>query len=113
MNDKGRTSEEALIEARRAKANKVREKGQNPFANDADETARVMIAPLRHRFDGARSVGGDGKESYDAEQVEQLAQGAEVVVFGRMMARRGFGKVSFLRLRDDSGEIQVFAKQDE
>jgi lysyl-tRNA synthetase class 2 len=29
------------------------------------------------------------------------------------MARRGFGKATFLRLRDSSGEIQLFAKQDE
>ncbi len=28
------------------------------------------------------------------------------------MARRGFGKASFLRLRDGSGEIQLFAKKD-
>src|SRR5690606_13704400 len=34
------------------------------------------------------------------------------VVFGRMTARRGFGKASFLRLRDGSGELQLFAKMD-
>ena len=31
---------------------------------------------------------------------------------GRLVARRGFGKASFLRLRDMSDELQLFAKQD-
>ncbi len=113
MNDKAHTSEEALIAARRAKAENVRARGENPFANDANEDERVLIAPLRARFDAARQTTEDGKEAYDPAKVEELAKAEEVVIFGRLMARRGFGKASFLRLRDDSGEIQVFAKQDE
>ena len=33
-------------------------------------------------------------------------------MFGRVVARRGFGKASFLRLRDGTAELQLFAKQD-
>src|SRR5690606_8349667 len=44
---------------------------------------------------------------------EALCGGTSVHVFGRMMARRGFGKVAFLKLRDGTGEIQLFAKADE
>lgn len=36
----------------------------------------------------------------------------EVIVAGRMMTRRGHGKVSFLDLQDSKGRIQVFAKFD-
>ncbi len=112
MNEKAHTSEEALIEARRLKAANVRARGENPFANDADTEARTMIAALRRKFDTAKVV-HPGKDVYEPAAVEELAQGREVVVFGRMMARRGFGKASFLALRDDSGEIQIFAKKDE
>ena len=49
---------------------------------------------------------------YDPAQVEALGQGKSYHLLGRLVARRGFGKASFLRLRDVSGEIQLFAKQD-
>lgn len=36
----------------------------------------------------------------------------EVIVAGRMMTRRGHGKVSFLDLQDSKGRVQIFAKFD-
>jgi lysyl-tRNA synthetase class 2 len=52
------------------------------------------------------------EQRYSTELVQSISQGESVHVLGRLMARRGFGKASFLRVRDGSGEIQVFAKQD-
>lgn len=100
--------EEALIATRREKADKVRERGENPFANDVIQEGRSFIGELRARFSSAAKDDG----TYDPEQVESLANGESFRVFGRLMARRGFGKASFLRLRDGSGEIQLFAKKD-
>ena len=37
-------------------------------------------------------------------------QGQEVVVAGRIVAIRSFGKLVFLKLRDKSGEVQIFMK---
>lgn len=112
-NDKPQAStEESLIQARRQKATAVRERGENPFANDAQSAQRVFLRDLRRRFSAAEFV-EDGVTKYDAAKVEQLSEGKEQLVFGRILARRGFGKVSFLKLRDDGGEIQLFAKQDE
>jgi lysyl-tRNA synthetase class 2 len=57
-----------------------------------------------------------GSRKYDAAKVEALAQqqgNPQRSVVGRLLARRGFGKASFLKLRDQSGELQLFAKQDE
>jgi lysyl-tRNA synthetase class 2 len=104
-------SEEALVEARRAKAEHLRGRGKNPFANDADPSDRTTLADLRGAFTDARS-GGETEERYDAERVGALAGNRTYHVFGRIVARRGFGKASFLRLRDGTGEIQLFAKQD-
>lgn len=113
MQDKLHKSEDALIAARRQKAEQVRARGENPFANDTLADERVMIAELRRRFARARVASDEAEARYDADQLAALGGEQAVVVFGRMMARRGFGKASFLRLRDDSGEIQIFAKKDE
>ncbi|HEY5958138.1 MAG TPA: amino acid--tRNA ligase-related protein [Polyangiaceae bacterium] len=104
-------AEESLVKARRDKADKVRAAGETPFANQTEETRRVAIQALRGQFDAAR-VTGEPEDRYSPEQVAVLARGEVRHVVGRLVARRGFGKASFLRLRDDSGEIQLFAKLD-
>jgi lysyl-tRNA synthetase class 2 len=104
------SSEEALIQQRREKAARLREAGQNPFANDVRLEKRSTVHELRTRFAPALI---DAKElRYDPEKVEALGQQESYLVFGRIVLRRGFGKASFIRLRDGSGELQLFAKQD-
>jgi len=98
------------MQQRREKAARLREQGQNPFANDVRLDKRSTVQQLRVKFEPALL---DPKElRYDPEKVEALAQQEAFVVFGRIVLRRGFGKASFIRLRDGSGELQLFAKQD-
>ena len=107
-------SEESLLEARRRKAEAVRARGENPFANDVDATSRVLVSALRGLAQAG--LGGDGADKadrYDAGKVEALVQGREFHVAGRLINRRGFGKMVFLRLRDESGEIQLFLKEED
>ncbi len=104
------SSEEALIQQRRDKAARLREQGQDPFANDTDVDERSTVHELRLKF--ASALVDDKELRYDAAKVDALGQQESLLVFGRVMLRRGFGKASFLRLRDGSGEIQLFAKQD-
>ena len=47
------------------------------------------------------------KENFDA------MEGQAVQVAGRLMSKRGMGKVSFCDLQDRSGRIQLYARQDE
>ncbi|HYJ10565.1 MAG TPA: amino acid--tRNA ligase-related protein, partial [Polyangiaceae bacterium] len=104
------SSEEALIQQRREKAARLREQGQNPFANDVKLEKRSTIHELRTQFAAALL---DAKElRYDPAKVEALGNQESYLVFGRIVLRRGFGKASFIRLRDSSGELQLFAKQD-
>lgn len=105
------SAEESLVKARRDKATKIRAAGENPFANDVDLLQRTRIASIRTEFDAAR-IEGETEDRYDPERVVALAEGRVLHVVGRLMARRGFGKASFLRIRDDSAEIQLFAKLD-
>ncbi|MBN1606355.1 MAG: lysine--tRNA ligase [Polyangiaceae bacterium] len=105
------SGEEALIASRRAKAARIRERGDQPFANDIDTGDRTLVSEIRRVF--AEALLEPPQElRYDAERVSSLAGATTYHVAGRLMARRGFGKASFLVLRDASGEMQLFAKKD-
>ncbi|HVW28254.1 MAG TPA: lysine--tRNA ligase [Polyangiaceae bacterium] len=103
--------EEALFAARREKAGAVRARGENPFANDVGTADRVLVHALRERLAPALL---EPKEElrYDPEAVARLVGDGQAHLFGRLLARRGFGKAVFLNLRDFTGEIQIFAKKD-
>jgi lysyl-tRNA synthetase, class II len=115
------TAEDALLAARRAKAEAVRARGQNPFANDLSGPP-VPLQELRTYFDGAGARNPDGK--YDAAKVSAavaayaatpsaerapLLEGGSVGVAGRILFLRDLGQVRFLRLRDRTGEMQLLA----
>jgi lysyl-tRNA synthetase class 2 len=103
--------EEGLIAARRTKADAVRARGENPFPNDLRPGERSLSHELRIRFQDAL-LEPRSELRYDPAAVERIAGDSRVLVRGRLMARRGFGKASFLELRDRSGTIQLFAKKD-
>src|SRR4051794_1568257 len=83
--------EEGIFAARRAKADALRARGENPFANDVDATDRALVQELRRRFEPAL-VGSPSELRYDAEAAGRIAGDAPVHLFGRITARRGFGK---------------------
>jgi len=88
--------ENHLIAERRAKLERLRERGQ-AFPNDfrRDSTADEL-----HVAYGDRAA-----EWFDAHTVR-------VAVAGRMMFKRVMGKASFAKLKDRSGLIQLFLQQD-
>ncbi len=80
---------------------------------------------LRIRREKLQKLQGNGRDPYRITtfEVKQKAQeildkfeegyeGKQVSVAGRIMSRRGMGKVSFMDLRDISGRIQIYAKID-
>jgi lysyl-tRNA synthetase class 2 len=107
----GAGAEDAIIHSRRQKAERVRGRGENPFANDVSTENRIRVADLRAQAKDAL-VGAESEQRYDIEKVQARFGDRVLVVVGRLIARRGFGKVVFLRVRDGSGEIQLFLKQD-
>jgi len=94
-------SEQQLVEARRGKAQRLRDRGENPFANDVSgrEPPLAALADVRARFDSAR--GDDGR--YAQDKVEP----APFRVAGRILFSRSFGGMTFVRIRDRSGEMQL------
>ena len=81
-----------ILKVRREKLAALRAEGRDPFK----ET----------RFD-VTHYAQDIKDNFDA------LEGSEVRVAGRLMSKRGMGKVSFCDLQDKSGRIQLYARKDE
>jgi lysyl-tRNA synthetase, class II len=85
-----------LLAERRAKLERLREEGTDPFPHSFPD--RSEIAAVREAHEGLEA----GSETNDRYRIA-----------GRLIARRGHGKASFLDLRDGTGQIQVQARVDE
>jgi len=99
-------SEESLIAARRAKAERTRARGESAFANDVlprlgGRTLDVVDA--RALGEPARDAAG----RYDEAKVREAGAEALLHVRGRIVALRSTGGLAFVRLRDRTGEIQL------
>jgi lysyl-tRNA synthetase class 2 len=90
-----------LIDVRKQKAAGVRARGENPFANDV--AAVTDLATVRAAFAEVRDEAG----RYDAARVEPKA----FRVAGRILFLRDMGGVTFVRLRDRTGELQLYCDQ--
>jgi lysyl-tRNA synthetase, class II len=90
-----RPSEGTLLAERRAKLERLREAGFDPFPHTF--AGRTEIAAVRAENDGLEA-GEETDRSYR--------------VAGRIMGRRGMGKAAFIDLRDGSGQIQLQSRLD-
>jgi lysyl-tRNA synthetase, class II len=98
----GHSSEEALIAARKHKAERVRARGENPFANALWDAGPLCdLAAVRQRFASRRDAAG----RYAEVEREPFH------VAGRVLFLRQFGGMSFVRLRDRTGELQLVCDQ--
>lgn len=80
-----------LLKVRREKLTELQESGRNPFEITKFE-----------RTNTSQQI----KDNY-AE-----LEGKEVSVAGRIMSKRGMGKVGFCHIQDKDGQIQLFVKKD-
>ena len=81
-----------LTKVRRDKLRELQESGNDPF----------QITKYEVNNDSANI-----KANFDA------LEGSQVSIAGRLMSKRGMGKVSFCDLQDKSGRIQLYARRDE
>jgi lysyl-tRNA synthetase class 2 len=106
----GSSAEQALIDVRRAKAARLRERKENPFANDVvprSGATTLDVADLRTRAVAAQDAAG----KYAEEKVKEATKGESFHIRGRVIAFRSTGGLSFLRLRDRTGEIQLLVSE--
>ena len=99
--------ERELIAERERKAAELRQAGRNPYANDW--SPRHTAAEVHAWFE----AGNTTPDPTDAGAVgAAAAAGSRFAVAGRIVAHRSFGKATFVKLRDRTGEIQVWVRQD-
>ncbi len=81
-----------LLQIRRDKLKELQDSGNDPFTITRYVTDNDS-ANIKDNFDSL--------------------EGKEVSIAGRLMSKRGMGKVSFCDLQDKSGRIQLYARRDE
>ncbi|MGC3997431.1 MAG: lysine--tRNA ligase [Anaeromyxobacter sp.] len=97
MADELGTTEREILAQRQKKAEALRALGVNPFGNG-------------HR---PRHVAADLVAAYGEAPADKIAeQPGPWSIAGRVIANKSFGKAAFLKVRDRSGDIQVWVKKD-
>lgn len=81
-----------LLQVRRDKLKNLQEMGKNPFAETTSDR-NIFNDEISERFDELENK--------------------DVCIAGRVMSKRGKGKVSFLDIHDKTGKMQIFAKFDD
>ena len=93
--------------------------------NRAPEVQEDLSEILRVRREKLSALQGEGRDpfqetkfvvSHHAQEIKDqfdALEGSEVTIAGRLMSKRGMGKVSFCDLQDKSGRIQLYARKDE
>lgn len=81
-----------ILQIRRDKLKTLQEAHMDPF-----EVTRFEVSHHAQEI----------KDNFDA------LEGTEITIAGRLMSKRGMGKVSFCDLQDKSGRIQLYARKDE
>ncbi|KAI4354675.1 hypothetical protein L6164_003522 [Bauhinia variegata] len=93
------TSDRDAVRAiRLKKVEELRSKGLNPYAYNWDRTHSA------NQLQDIYKNLGNGEESH--------SENDHVCIAGRIVARRAFGKLAFLTLRDDSGTIQLYCDKE-
>ncbi|MFT8425514.1 lysine--tRNA ligase [Lactobacillus sp. UCMA15818] len=85
------------LKVRREKMDELRAEGIDPFGHRFERTAMTM----------------ELHDQYDAKTKEELdGLGIEATIAGRMVAKRGKGKVGFADIQDKDGRLQLYVRKD-
>ncbi|CAI8606716.1 unnamed protein product [Vicia faba] len=89
---------EAIRAIRLKKVEEIKSKGLNPYAYEWNKTH------------SAQQLQDIYKDLENGEETN--SENDHVSIAGRIIARRAFGKLAFLTLRDDSGTIQLYCEKE-
>lgn len=92
MSDNAQQNTGDLLQIRRDKLKTLQEMGKNPFEITTSDR-NITNAEIAEKFDELENK--------------------DVCIAGRVMSKRGKGKVSFLDIHDKTGKMQIFAKFDD
>ena len=95
---------------------------ENNRAPEDQQDLSEILLDRREKLSALQSEGRDPFQetkflvSHHAQEIKDHfdeLEGSEITIAGRLMSKRGMGKVSFCDLQDKSGRIQLYARKDE
>lgn len=100
-----------LLKIRREKLAQLQDEGRDPFLATKYDRTHTSGQITQNCRTEERTVVSRGEEKQVTARISPL-DGQSVRVAGRIMSKRGMGKVGFVHLADMDGQIQLFVKRD-
>lgn len=103
----------ALLQVRRDKLSELQNEGRDPFKITKFERTHTSSQIKDHYTEEERELTKRGSDEVQIIQahISEL-DGQNVQLAGRIMSKRGMGKVGFVHIADIDGQIQLFVKKD-
>lgn len=100
-----------LLQIRRDKLKELQDEGRDPFQITKFDRTHTSGDICANVTEEERVITVRGEEKTIVAKISPL-DGQQVTVAGRIMSKRGMGKVGFVHIADVSGQIQLFVKKD-
>jgi len=100
-----------LLQVRRDKLSDLQNEGRDPFEITKFDRTHTSKDITEGATEEEREVTARGETKTVMAKVSPL-DGQTVTVAGRIMSKRGMGKVGFVHIADIEGQIQLFVKKD-
>ncbi len=102
-----------ILKVRREKLAELQEAGMDPFEITKFERTHTSSQIKDNYTEEDREITKRGSDEVEIIKAKISAlDGKEVTIAGRIMSKRGMGKVGFLHVADMEGQIQLFVKKD-
>ena len=102
-----------IIQVRHDKLAELKSAGMDPFEVTKYERTHTSSQIKDNYTEEDREITKRGSDETEIIKAKISAlDGQNVVVAGRIMSKRGMGKVGFIHLADMEGQIQIFVKKD-
>ena len=116
MDEQNRVEEQSLseiLQVRRDKLSELVAEGRDPFTITKYDRTHLSGQITNDYTTEKREVTKRGSEEVEVIDAKISAlNGENVVLAGRIMSKRGMGKVGFVHIQDYDGQIQIFVKKD-
>lgn len=100
-----------LLKVRRDKLAELQESGRDPFEVTKYNRTHTSADISNGSTTEERTIEVRGEQKQIVAKISPL-DGQNVSVAGRIMSKRGMGKVGFVHIQDIDGQIQLFVKKD-
>ena len=102
-----------IIQVRHDKLKELCDEGRNPFEITKFDVTHTSGDIQNNYTEEEREITKRGSEETEKIMAKiSSLNGENVVVAGRIMSKRGMGKVGFIHISDIDGQIQLFVKKD-